>query len=91
MLTVDGGVIMAVSCCTALSFSTLDIVLLSVCGPFSYMWVARLMAFFKPLMNIWTVAASFVKLHLLASFLNQWMYAVRDSFYCCWISMKLEM
>ena len=25
MLTIDGGVIVAVSCCTALSFSTLDI------------------------------------------------------------------
>ena len=66
MLTVYGGVIMAVSCCTGLSFLTLDI----VCGPFSYIWVARLWAFFKLLMNILMVAASFVKLHVLASVLN---------------------
>ena len=72
MLTVDGGVIMAVSCCTALNFLNSDIALLSVCGPFSYMQVARLWAFFKPLMNILMVAALFMKLHLLASVLNQW-------------------
>ena len=35
MLTVDGGVMVAVSCCTGLSFSTSDIVLMSVCHPFS--------------------------------------------------------
>ena len=35
MLNVDGGIIMVVSCCTALSFSTSDIAWLSVCGPFS--------------------------------------------------------
>ena len=34
------------------------------CGPFTYMSVARLWAFFKPLMNILMVAASFVKLPL---------------------------
>ena len=39
MLTIDGGVMVAVSCCTTLSFSTLDIALLRVCSPFSYMWV----------------------------------------------------
>ena len=88
MLTVNGGVIVAVSCCTALSFSTLDITSLSVCGPFSYMWVARLWAFFKPSMNILMEAASFIKLHLLVSVLNQWMYAAKDSSPGCWISMK---
>ena len=70
MLTVDGGVAVAVSCCTAFSFLTSDIALVSVCGPFLYMWVARLWAFFKPSMNILMVAASFVKLHLLASVLK---------------------
>ena len=70
MLTIDGGVMVAVSCCTTLSFLTSDIALLSICGPFSYMWVARLWAFFKPLMNNLIVATSFVKLHLLASVLN---------------------
>ena len=89
-LTIDDGVIVAVSCCTALRFSTSDIALLSISGPFSYMQVAILWAFFKPLMNILMVAASFVKLHLLASLLNWWMYAVWDSFSCCWIFMKHE-
>ena len=37
-----------VSCCTALSFSILHIALLNICGPFSYMWLARLWAFFSP-------------------------------------------
>ena len=46
MLTVDGGVIMAVSCYTAFSFWTSDITSLSICGPFSYMQVAKLWAFF---------------------------------------------
>ena len=36
------------------------------------------------------LAGSFVKLHLLASVLNQWTYIVRDSFSCCWISMNCE-
>ena len=43
MLTIDGGVIVVVSYCTVLSFSILDIVSLSICSPFSYMWVARTM------------------------------------------------
>ena len=90
MLTIDGGMMVVVSCCTALSFSTLDIALLSICGPFSYMQVARLWAFFRPLMNILIVAASFVKLHHLASVLNQCTYAVKDSFIHCWISMNCE-
>ena len=74
MLTIDGGVMVAVSCCTTFSFLTTDIALLSICGPFSYMWVARLWAFLKPLMNILMMAASFRKLHLLAYVLNQWTY-----------------
>ena len=61
MLTVDCGIIMAVSCCTALSFSTSDIASLSICGPFSQMWVARLWAFFKPLMNILMVGCNIYK------------------------------
>ena len=52
------------------------------------MWVARLWAFFKHLMNILIVAASFVKLHLLASVSNQCTYTVRDSFSCCCITMN---
>ena len=90
MLNIDGEVMVAVSCCTALSYLTLDIASLNTCGPFSYMQVAKLWTFFKPLMNICMVVASFVKLHLLASVLNQCMYAVMDSFSQCWISMKLE-
>ena len=31
-----------------------------------------------------------MKLHLFASVLNLWTYAVRDSFSFCWISMKCE-
>ena len=54
------------------------------------MQVARLWAFFKPLMNMLIVGASFMKLHLLASVLNQCTYAVRDSFSHCWISMNHE-
>ena len=81
---------MAVSCCTALHFSTSDIALLSIYGPCSYMCVAKLWAFFKPLMNILIVAASLMKLHLLAAVLNQCTYAARDSFSCCWISINHE-
>ena len=89
-LTVDGGVMVAVSCCTTLSFSTLDIESLRVCGPFTYMWVAKLWTFLKSLQNILIVAASFMKLHLLASVLNQCTYAARDCFSHCWISMNHE-
>ena len=90
MLTIDGGVMVAVSCCTALSFSTSDITLLSICDPFLYMWMARLWAFFRPLRNILNVVASFVKLHHLTSVLNQSTYAARNSFSHCWISMNHE-
>ena len=44
----------------------------------------------NPLMNILIVAASFMKLHLSASVLNQCIYTVRDSFSHCWISMNHE-
>ena len=54
------------------------------------MWVAKLWSFFNPLVNILIVAASLVKLHLLASVLNQYTYAARDSFSCCWITMNCE-
>ena len=37
------------------------------------------------------VAALFVKLHLLVSVLKWWMYAVRDSFSFCYISIKQDM
>ena len=72
----------------SIKLSTSDIALLNICASFSYIWVARLWVFFKPLMYILMVAVSFVKLHLLASVLNQWTYTVRDSFSHCWISMK---
>ena len=88
MLTIDGWVMVAVSCCTALSFLTSEIVLLSICGPLSYMCMARLWTLFKPWMNIQIVAASFIKLHLLASVLNQCTYTVRDSFSHCCTSMN---
>ena len=54
------------------------------------MSIDKLWAFFNPLTNILMVVALFVKLHLLASLLNLWTYAVRDSFSHCWISMKHE-
>ena len=88
MLTADGGVMVAVSWCTVLSFLTSDIASLSICGPFSHVQVARLWAFFNSLMNILIVAASFVKFHLLASVLNWCTYAAMDSFSHCWISMN---
>ena len=63
---------------------------LRVCGPLSYMQVAKLWTFLKSLMNILIVAASFVKLHLLASVLNWCTYTARDFFSHCWISMNHE-
>ena len=90
MLTIGGGVMVAVNCCLALSFLTSDIALLRVCSPSSYMWVVKLWAFFKPLMNILIAAVLLVKLHLLASVLNQCTYAARDSFSHCWISMNCK-
>ena len=47
--------------------------------------------FFGPLMKILMVAALFVEMHLLASVLNQWMYAARDSFSHHCISIKQDM
>ena len=44
----------------------------------------------QPSMKILIVATSLVMLHLLASVLNQYTYAVRNSFSCCWISMNHE-
>ena len=90
MLTIDGGVMVAVSGCTALSFSTSDMASLSICGPFSYMQVDKLWASFNPLINILVVATSLVRLYLLAAVLNQCIYAARDSFSCCWISRNCE-
>ena len=87
-LTVDGRVMVAVRCCTALNFSTSDIVLLRIYGPFSYLQVAMLQTFFKPLLNILIEAASLVKLQLLASVLNQCTCTARDSFPCCWIALQ---
>ena len=80
----------AISWCIALSFSTSDMASLSTCSPFSYMQVAKLWGFFKPLMNIWIVATSLVMLHLLAAVQNWCIYAARDSFSCCWISINCE-
>ena len=39
-------------------------------------------------MNIQIVAALLLKLHLLASLLKQCIYAAKDSFSFCWISIK---
>ena len=47
MLIIDSGVMVAVSCCTALCVSTSDMASLSICSPFLYMWAAKLWAFFK--------------------------------------------
>ena len=90
MLTIDAGVTVVVSCCTALSFSTSDIASLSISDPFSYMWVSKLCASFKPLRNILIVSASFVQLHLLAAVPNWCIYAARDSFSHRWISINHE-
>ena len=46
--------------------------------------------FFKPFMNILIVATSLAKLHLLAAMLTHCIYAARDYFSCCWISMNHE-
>ena len=54
------------------------------------MWVAKLWASFKSLINILIVAASFMKLHLLVAVLNQWIYAARDSFSSGWISINCK-
>ena len=49
------------------------------------------MSILQTLMNILIVAASLVKLHLLASVLNWSTYAARDDFSHCWISMNHEL
>ena len=90
MLTIDGEVMVAVSCCAALSCSASDMALLSIHGPFSYMQVTRQWAFLKPLMNILIVVTSLMKLHHLVSALNWCTNAARDYFSCCWISMNCE-
>ena len=54
------------------------------------MQVAKLWVFFKLLMKIWIVAISLVKLHLLTSVLSWCIYATKDSFSCCWISINQE-
>ena len=48
-------------------------------------------AFLSPMTNILMAAALFVKLHLLASLLKQWMYVVRNSFSFGYISIKWDM
>ena len=63
---------------------------LSICSPFSYISVAKLWAFFKPLINILIIVTSLVKLHLFAAVLKWCIYAARDSFSHCWISMNCE-
>ena len=42
------------------------------------------------ILPILMVAASFIKLYLLASILNWWTYTARNSFSHCWISTKHE-
>ena len=70
-LTVEGGMIIAVSCCTEFGFFTSKMASVSVWGPFLLIHVAKLWAFFSPLTNILIVAAPFVKLHLFASVMVQ--------------------
>ena len=50
--------------------------------------VARVCAFFRLLRNILMVAVSLLNLHLLASCLNLWRYAAKDSLSVCWMSVK---
>ena len=88
VLTNDGGSKVDVSCWAAWSFSTSLMVSTRLCGPFSYTLVARVCAFFRPFRKILMVAVSLSNLHLLASHLNQWTYAARDSFSVCWMSIK---
>ena len=90
-LTVENGGNVAVSCCVAWSFSTSDIASVRVCGPFSYICAAKVGAFLSPLTKILVVAMLFVILHLLVSLLKVWMYAARDSFPFCCISIKQDM
>ena len=48
------------------------------------------MGIFQFLKKILIVTTSFVELHLFTSVLNLWLYAARESFSYCWISMKCE-
>ena len=88
VLTNEGGSRVDVICWVAWSFLTSFMVSARLCGPFSYTLVARVCAFFRPLRNIPIVAASLLNLHLLASHLNQWTYAAKDSLSDCWMSIK---
>ena len=46
------------------------------------------MCIFRSLRNILIVAVSLLNLYLLASHLNQWKYAAKDSLSDCWMSIK---
>ena len=82
---------MAVSCCTAFSFLTSDMAFADHLWSLLIYTGGQAIGTLQTLNeNILMVAASFVKLHLLASVLNQWMYAAGDSFSHCWISMNHE-
>ena len=70
VLTDEVGKSVEVICCAAWSFSTSFMASAKVWGPFSYTLVAIVCAFFNPLRKILMVAASLLKLHLLASHLN---------------------
>ena len=50
-----------------------------------------ILSILNPLIKILMVALLFVKLHLLASVLNWWIYAASDSFSLCYISIKWDM
>ena len=71
MLTAEDEIIVAVSCCTALNFSTSVMASISVCGFFSQIQAATLGVFLRPFLKILMIAESFMKLHHLASILNQ--------------------
>ena len=71
MLTIEDGMIVVVNCCAELSFSTSVMASFSFYGSFAKILAAKLWVFFRPLMKFLMDAMSFVKLHCLASVLNQ--------------------
>ena len=70
VLTDEVGKSVEVICCAAWSFSTSLMASAKFWGPFLYILVAIVGAFFNPFRKILMVVASLLNLHLLASCLN---------------------
>ena len=72
MLTIEDAMMVAVSCCAALSFFTLIMASLWVCGSFHRFVLLNCLHSLGLLWKILMVAASCVKLQHLPSVFNQW-------------------